>query len=110
MKEFPLSTQTPQSSAPIQTHSNAAPAPTASPCYERPMTRRTYTETKNGFKTSEFYVMLVFVAGVLLSTYADQDTLARRDGWFFAALAVGAYIVSRGLAKLGTREPYDDDR
>jgi hypothetical protein len=74
------------------------------------MARRTYTETKNGFKTSEFYVMLVFVAGVLLSTYADQDSLARRDGWFFAALAVGAYILSRGLAKLGTREPHDDNR
>jgi hypothetical protein len=48
-------------------------------------------ETKLGFKTSEFYVMVVFVAGVLLATYADQDSLARRDGWFFAALAVGAY-------------------
>lgn len=72
--------------------------------------RRTFTETKAGVKTTEFWVMIVFVAGVLLSTYADQDTLARRDGWFFAALAAGAYIVSRGLAKLGTREPYDDDR
>jgi hypothetical protein len=47
---------------------------------------------------------------VLLATYADQDTLARRDGWFFAAIAVGAYILSRGLAKLGSREPYTEDR
>jgi hypothetical protein len=80
--------------------------------YERPKTgvRRTFTESKAGVKTTEFYVMLVFVAGVLLSTYADQDTLARRDGWFFAALAVGAYIISRGLAKLGSREPYTEDR
>ena len=54
--------------------------------------------------------MLVFVAGVLLATYADVDSLARDDGWFFVGLAVAAYIVSRGLAKLGTREPYDDDR
>jgi len=80
--------------------------------YERPKTdvRRTFTESKAGVKTTEFYVMVIFVAGVLLSTYADQDTLARRDGWFFAALAVGAYIVSRGLAKLGSREPYTEDR
>jgi hypothetical protein len=28
----------------------------------------------------------------------------------FAALAVGVYIISRGLAKLGSREPYTEDR
>ena len=33
-----------------------------------------------------------------------------RTGWFFAALAVGAYILSRGLAKLGSREPDTEDR
>jgi hypothetical protein len=72
-------------------------------------TRRTFTETRNGFKTSEFWVMLAFVVGVLLATYADEDSLARQDGWMFAAFAVVAYIVSRGLAKLATREPYDED-
>jgi len=98
-----MSTQTP----PV-----APTRPNQTADYERPRTgvRRTFTETKAGVKTTEFYVMLVFVAGVLLATYADQDTLARRDGWFFAALAVGAYILSRGLAKLGSREPYTEDR
>ena len=98
-----MSTQTPPV-APMRPNQTAD--------YERPRTsvRRTFTETKAGVKTTEFYVMLVFVAGVLLATYADQDTLARRDGWFFAALAVGAYILSRGLAKLGSREPYTEDR
>jgi hypothetical protein len=72
-------------------------------------TRRTFTETKSGFKTSEFYVMLTFVVAVLLATYADEDSLARDDGWLFAAFAVVAYIVSRGLAKLATREPYDEN-
>jgi hypothetical protein len=72
-------------------------------------TRRTFTETRNGFKTSEFWVMLAFVVAVLLATYADEDSLARDDGWLFAAFAVVAYIVSRGLAKLATREPYNED-
>jgi hypothetical protein len=72
-------------------------------------TRRTSTETRRGFKTSEFYVMLAFVVAVLLATYADEDSLARDDGWLFAAFAVVAYIVSRGLAKLATREPSDED-
>ena len=47
---------------------------------------------------------------MLLSTYADQDGSARRDGWFFAALAVGTYVISPGLAKLGSREPSAEDR
>src|SRR3712207_1454385 len=70
--------------------------------------RRSFTEAKNGFKTSEFYMMVLFVAGGLLATYLDSDSLAREDGWRFAAIAVAAYIVSRGLAKLGVRDPYDD--
>jgi hypothetical protein len=101
-----LTTQTPQQTPASSRSVGSYATPTDN---HRPATRRTFTETKLGFKTSEFYVMIVFVAGVLLSTYADQDSLARRDGWLFAALAVGAYIVSRGLAKLGTREPYDDN-
>jgi hypothetical protein len=71
--------------------------------------RRTFTETKNGFKTSEFYVMAVFVAAVLLAAFAaDEDALGRDDCWLFASLAVVAYVVSRGLAKVGVREPSGD--
>ena len=78
----------------------------------RPRTTSTFTEAKQGFKTSEFYVTVVFVAGVLLATYADQDTLTHSDGFRYAAFAVAAYVISRGLSKLGVREPYtrDDDR
>jgi hypothetical protein len=72
--------------------------------------RRTFTEAKNGFKTSEFYLTLLAIAGILLATYADGDTLSRADGWRYVAFVAMAYIVSRGLAKLGTREPYTDDR
>ena len=67
--------------------------------------RDRFTEAKDGFKTSEFYVMVAFVATVLLATYLDSDSLAREDGWRFAAFAVVAYIISRGLAKLGVRQP-----
>jgi hypothetical protein len=76
----------------------------------RPTRRRDYTEAKNGFKTTEFMLTLAFIAGVLIATYADGDSLARQDGWFFAALAIVAYVISRGLAKLGVREPYVEER
>ena len=49
-----------------------------------------------------------FVAAVLFATYLDSDSLAREDGWRFAAFAVVAYIISRGLAKLGVRHPSDN--
>ncbi len=32
------------------------------------------------------------------------------NGWRFASFAVAAYVISRGLAKLGVREPYREDR
>lgn len=75
----------------------------------RHVARRTFTEAKNGFKTSEFYAMLLAVAGILYATYVPDDSLSGSDGWRYAAWVVVAYIVSRGLAKLGTREPYTDD-
>ncbi|MCI3948204.1 MAG: sle [Acidimicrobiales bacterium] len=76
----------------------------------RPAERRTFTETKLGFKTSEFMVAVIAIAAVLVATYADgDDTLTQNDGWRYAAWIAVAYIVSRGLAKLGVREPYTDD-
>jgi hypothetical protein len=72
--------------------------------------RRTFTETKLGFKTSEFLVALAAMVAILVATYADgDDTLTQNDGWRYAAWIAAAYIVSRGLAKLGVREPYADD-
>ncbi len=77
--------------------------------YRRPRSAHsTFTEAKLGFKTSEFYVTVVFVAGVLLATYLDKDTLTHSDGFRYAAFAVAAYVISRGLAKLGVREPYTE--
>jgi len=69
-----------------------------------------FTEAKNGFKTTEFFAMLVLVVAILVATYADSnDSLGHQDGWLYASIVAAAYIVSRGLAKLGVREP-DKDR
>jgi di/tricarboxylate transporter len=72
-----------------------------------PRTRRT-TETKSSFKTSEFYVLIAAVAGVLVAAYADSDSFARDHAWTLVAVLAVGYMVSRGLAKLGNREPYWD--
>ena len=90
------------------TNDHGAAAPVTP--YEPRTGHRTFTETKLGFKTSEFLVALAAMVAVLIATYADgDDTLTQNDGWRYAAWIAAAYIVSRGLAKLGVREPYTDD-
>ena len=70
---------------------------------------RTHSETRKSFRTTEFYAMVLFVAGVLIATYMGGDTLARTDGWRYASFAVVAYLISRGLAKIGSQEPRTRD-
>ena len=72
--------------------------------------RRSFTETKLGFKTSEFLMAIVAIAGILIAAYVDgDDNFTRNDGFRYAAWVAVAYIVSRGLAKLAVREPYRED-
>jgi hypothetical protein len=108
---------------PVKYHSNAALATRAEGedvstqqasvdvrprSYEPRTERRTFTETKLGAKTTEFYVAIVTMAAILIATYADgEDSLTHNEGWQYVAFVAIAYIVSRGLAKLGVREPYD---
>jgi hypothetical protein len=68
--------------------------------------RRTFTETKVGFKTTEFLLTLAAIAAILVAVYVGDADL---DAWRYASWVAAAYIVSRGLAKLGTREPYTDE-
>jgi hypothetical protein len=72
--------------------------------------RRTFTETKVGYKTTEFLMAVAAIVAVLIATYSDgDDTLTQNDGWRYVTWIVAAYIVSRGLAKLGVRGPYAED-
>lgn len=75
--------------------------------------RRLSTETKSAFKTTEFYVYIAAVVGVLIaslavgSTDSHPDYLRADRAWFFIVLLTMGYLVSRGLAKSGSRDPYD---
>ena len=63
------------------------------------------TETKASTKTSEFFVYLVAAAAILIASFV-VDGFNATEGWmFFTFLSIG-YMVSRGLAKSGSREPY----
>ena len=75
--------------------------------------RRT-TETKASFKTTEFFAFLVVLAGILISAgvvdEANSGGLGARQAWLYATILTVGYMVSRGLAKAGSRQPYDEDR
>jgi hypothetical protein len=84
--------------------------------------RRLATETKASVKTSEFWLTLAVIAGILVSAAAIKggdtggtDEFIARNAWLYVAIVTGAYAVSRGLAKSGSSEPYSvghdgDDR
>jgi hypothetical protein len=69
-------------------------------------------ETKEFFKTSEFIVWGLTVIGILIAAAVvsegnGADFPASR-AWLYVAIVSGAYIVSRGVAKAGTRRGYGD--
>jgi hypothetical protein len=68
--------------------------------------RRTFTETKTGLKTTEMMVALATIVAILIATYVADADLGANEGWKYIAWVAVAYIVSRGLAKAATREPY----
>jgi uncharacterized ion transporter superfamily protein YfcC len=66
---------------------------------------RESTETKASTKTSEFFVYLAAVLAMLIASLV-VDGFNATEGWmFFTFLSIG-YMISRGLAKSGSREPY----
>jgi hypothetical protein len=76
--------------------------------------RRVSTETKASFKTTEFFSFIAVLAGVLVAgavvDSTDAGGLGARQVWLYATILTVGYMISRGLAKSGSREPYDDNR
>ena len=73
-------------------------------------TRRVSTETKSSYKTTEFFAYLAAVIGVLVaSAIVDVSDFGTQEAWFYVTLLTIGYMVSRGLAKSGSRDFYDDD-
>ena len=76
--------------------------------------RRFKTETKQAFKTTEFWAMVALVVAILVSAAAIKggdngtDEFIARHAWLYVSILGGAYFISRGLAKSGSREPYFD--
>jgi hypothetical protein len=92
------------------------------------LTRRLATETKQAFKTTEFWAYLgvligLFIAGAVTdssttvttaagggggATTVSPDALPADKVWLYAVILTVGYLLSRGLAKAGSRDPYWD--
>jgi len=100
-------------SAPRGTHDGLRDGDLAS---RRPdtTTRRRSTETKASFKTTEFFAYLAAVVGVLIAAglvdEANNGGFGAKQAWLYVTILTVGYMVSRGLAKAGSSQPYDENR
>ena len=87
-----------------------------SPTHDRGVAVRRSTETKASFKTTEFVAYLVVLVGILIAGNSIEgkdggaDYFAGDKVWLYATILTVGYMISRGLAKSGSREPYTEDR
>ena len=80
----------------------------------RSNTEQRSTETKAAFKTTEFVAYLAILAGILIAGLVTDDdgssgAFGAEKVWLFATILTVGYMLSRGLAKAGSRDPYTDD-
>jgi hypothetical protein len=89
---------------------------TAASIDRRGVARRRSTETKAAYRTTEFVAYLVVFAGILLASFLVKtgqdgqrvDYFRADKAWWYITLLTIGYMIARGLAKSGSREPYDD--
>jgi hypothetical protein len=75
---------------------------------------RLVTETKAAFKTTEFYAYVVtfvgiLVAGAVIKEKNNVDAFRADKVWLYLTILTVGYMIARGLAKSGSREPYWQD-
>ena len=68
------------------------------------------TETKEATKTTELIAFLVAVAGIVITaiTVDENPNFGAERAWLYITILTVGYMISRGLAKSGSREPYDE--
>ena len=77
--------------------------------------RRLTTETKAAYKTTEFIAYVAVLVGILIAgkvvngAEGGTDPFDGERTWLYVTMLTIGYMISRGIAKAGSREPYSDD-
>ncbi len=74
----------------------------------RRVSSQTQDETKLSFKTTEFWAMGGVIAAILIAA-AVSDSLGDVRAWTLVTVVAAAYIISRCLAKAGSRYSGGED-
>jgi len=77
---------------------------------DRDTDRRISTETKTSLKTTELIAYVAAVIGVLIASAVvdNNPDFGAQEAWKYITFLTIGYMVSRGLAKSGSRDFYDD--
>jgi hypothetical protein len=74
---------------------------------------RSGTETRPSWKTSELLVFLIVAAGIFVAAEhvgsSGDNAFTAQRAWLYVTILASAYMVSRGLAKAGSRATDEDD-
>ena len=70
--------------------------------------RQKSTEAKSAYKTTELIVYVLAVLGVLIASMIVDQSFGADPAWRYVTYLTVGYMISRGLAKAGSREPYTD--
>jgi hypothetical protein len=67
------------------------------------------TETKEATKTTELIAFGLAVVGVAVTAFMVDDgpDFGAERAWLYITILTVGYMISRGLAKAGSHEPYD---
>jgi hypothetical protein len=88
-------------------------ARTATVARRGPSRERRSTETKAAFKTTELIAYVVASAMVLIAALildeSDAGGFGAKQAWLYFTILTVGYMISRGLAKSGSRDPYWDE-
>lgn len=78
--------------------------------------RAASTETKPSYKTTEFFAYLAMALAIIVTAYVvdgdgnNPDPFSAEHAMRYLTFLTIGYLVSRGLAKAGSREPTNDRR
>jgi hypothetical protein len=94
------------------TNAPSYPAAANAPRRTTETTETETTETKSAFKTTELIVFVLSVVGVLIAAAVtdngdDGQSFGARSAWLYVTLLSIGYMISRGLAKAGSRHRHD---
>ena len=80
------------------------------------LAQRLTTETKSFFKTSEWWAYIAVAVGILVAgnqiegEEGGPDIFSADKVWLYITILTLGYLLSRGIAKSGTRDPYWAER